>query len=274
MPSAALFLPPRHLSGCFYAAIHRDTRGMGLAGKDRYNHFPASPLMSVTVLRHGELFLVPRAYEGPNNGTHRRLTEVSAMPPTHAPTTSWSPNEVEAITIGFFPDAWLHLGGDTALGGLIPDKLMPPLTELRTAQDIGARWSSFCDHLGTVWAQARPDRTPGIRDLSDWARAVIARAAISRRGASIRSFTRQLKRLSGHSKQTLAFYAAFENLHRIRIESGNASLAEIAADAGYADQSHMGRAVRRATGFSPAELNRAIDTQEAFWCYRLLGERF
>ena len=48
----------------------------------------------------------------------------------------------------------------------------------------------------------------------------------------------------------------------------------LAGDAGYSDQSHMGRAVRRATGFSPARLNRMIESEESFWCYRLLGQRF
>jgi hypothetical protein len=36
----------------------------------------------------------------------------------------------------------------------------------------------------------------------------------------------------------------------------------------------MGRAVKRATGFSPGQINRLIATEEPFWCYRLLGERF
>jgi len=38
--------------------------------------------------------------------------------------------------------------------------------------------------------------------------------------------------------------------------------------------SHMGRVVRQTTGYSPAQLNRLIETDEAFWCYRLLGEHF
>jgi len=53
-----------------------------------------------------------------------------------------------------------------------------------------------------------------------------------------------------------------------------ATPAELAAEAGFADQSHLGRALKRATGFSPVSLNRKIATEEPFWCYRLLGERF
>jgi AraC-like DNA-binding protein len=83
-----------------------------------------------------------------------------------------------------------------------------------------------------------------------------------------------LKRLSGHSRRTLEFHSSFENLHQVSRRHAVEPLAEIATEAGYSDQSHMGRTVRRATGFLPAYLNRAIETQEAFWCYRLLGERF
>ena len=72
----------------------------------------------------------------------------------------------------------------------------------------------------------------------------------------------------------LGFYAAFENLHRLSVERPDEPLAMLAGDAGYSDQSHMGRAVRRATGFSPARLNRMIESEESFWCYRLLGQRF
>ena len=80
--------------------------------------------------------------------------------------------------------------------------------------------------------------------------------------------------MSGHTRRSLDFYSAFEKLHEISRRHSESSLADIAYASGYADQSHMGRVVRRATRFTPARLNRAIQTEEPFWCYRLLGERF
>jgi AraC-like DNA-binding protein len=71
----------------------------------------------------------------------------------------------------------------------------------------------------------------------------------------------------------LSFYAAIDDLHRLSIDGRDKPLAQLALEAGYADQSHMGRAVRRATGFSPARLNQRIRTEPAFWYYRLAGER-
>ena len=43
----------------------------------------------------------------------------------------------------------------------------------------------------------------------------------------------------------------------------------LAQDAGYADQAHLCRETRRVTGFTPEELRRRIDTDEAFWAYRV-----
>ena len=45
--------------------------------------------------------------------------------------------------------------------------------------------------------------------------------------------------------------------------------ADIAADEGYADQSHLCRVSRRITGFSPEALRVRIAEDEAFWAYRL-----
>ena len=85
---------------------------------------------------------------------------------------------------------------------------------------------------------------------------------------------RRLKRWTGHSRQALEFFAQVDQLHGLAHHAKNLTAAEIAHDGAYSDQAHMGRAVKRATGFSPVRLNRLIETEEAFWCYRLLGERF
>ena len=104
--------------------------------------------------------------------------------------------------------------------------------------------------------------------------ALVARAAQAGPGRGIRSVERRLKRWSGQTRRSLNFYAAIDDLHRIVTQANDKPLSAIALEAGYADQSHMGRAVRRATGFSPVQLNRFIESEESFWFYRLAGERF
>jgi AraC-like DNA-binding protein len=139
-------------------------------------------------------------------------------------------------------------------------------------------WKAFQDQLEPFWCSERRKRSDldwtGNRLLSDWSASLVARAAVSGPGRSLRAAERRLRRWTGQSRQMLALYASIENLHRLTNQAGTASLAGLATEAGFADQSHMGRAIRRATGYSPARLNRLISTEEAFWCYRLLGERF
>jgi AraC-like DNA-binding protein len=44
--------------------------------------------------------------------------------------------------------------------------------------------------------------------------------------------------------------------------------ANVAAEAGYADQSHLCRELRRYTGLSPQQLWRGMPNDEALWVYR------
>ena len=52
------------------------------------------------------------------------------------------------------------------------------------------------------------------------------------------------------------------------IEAGSLSWAEVAAEAGYADQAHLCRDTRRVCGVAPEELKRRILTRESYWPYR------
>ncbi|MEX0954271.1 MAG: helix-turn-helix domain-containing protein [Rhizobiaceae bacterium] len=146
------------------------------------------------------------------------------------------------------------------------------------AVDAGAIWERICDALEPHWLSTEDgletQRRAGTQRVAAWARSLAARAAVSGPGMSVRAFERRLRRWTGQNRQSLAFYSSIEDLHQLSVRSGTEHLAAIAHDAGFSDQSHMGRALRRATGFSPARLNRLIATEEAFWCYRLLGERF
>jgi len=85
---------------------------------------------------------------------------------------------------------------------------------------------------------------------------------------------RRVRRWTGQDIQTLNFFARMEDLHQHVTADPDTPPVELAVSAGFADQSHMGRALKRATGFSPVQLNQRIAKDEAFWCYRLLGERF
>jgi AraC-like DNA-binding protein len=74
-----------------------------------------------------------------------------------------------------------------------------------------------------------------------------------------------LRELRGMARSEQAFFDAVV----AKAQTGSIRWADVAADNGYADQSHLCRATRRITGFSPETLREGIEREEAFWAYRL-----
>ena len=257
-------------------SILRDTRDTGLSDKDRFNYFPASPLVSVTCILFGELRLVA-VDDGVSDAlVAKPLPALFVTLPQTRPTVSWSPGDVLALTVGFYPDAWLKLGASLSLADL-PGSLSKVFESI-VVSDLHCGWDGFCNALQPTWDERRsngglPD-WPGSSRLSDWSRHLLTRIAMTSASRSVRTVERRMNFWTNRSKRQLEQYAAVEDLHRRVVKSSDTALADLAVQAGFSDQSHMGRMVLRTTGFSPAKLNRLIDTAEPFWCYRLLGERF
>ena len=276
-PKSAILLPPKHLSSCIAAAIVRDTRGSALPDIDRFNYFPATPLVTVTYILQGELRLVDIGASVEVAQDACAMAPISVIPPQNNPTASWSPSDVFVLTVGFYPDALVKLGADTGFHA-VPDEVASVVMELNTDGNVDEMWDRYCASLAPVWDAGRdagglPD-WPGSDLVADWSRYVISRMAMSLAGRSARTWERRLRQWTGKTRQQLELFSAVEDLYRRSVQNPDEPLAQLAVITGFADQSHMGRAVRRTTGFSPARLNKLIETAEPFWCYRLLGARF
>lgn len=278
MPTISEFLlPPPSLAGCVTIGIWRDTRGEDLAEQDRLNYFPASPIFALTCVLEGQLHLSTEFAGLDTLCQSPPIPELSVQAPQNSPVVSWSPGPVAALTIGFYPHAWRCLTAHTQEGA-VPDHLHHALAALDRASNISEGWEEFTKNLLPIWRKMR-GQTPlanwaGSHRVTDWVRYLGVQVAAQSQGKSARTIERVLRRWAGQSQQSLAFYAKIEALHQLRTGSPQATLAEMASDAEFSDQSHMGRALKRATGFSPARLNALVDHEEAFWCYRLLGTRF
>lgn len=259
----------------------RDTRGLSLSDDERINYFPASPLVTVTWVIEGD---TQTDQHGSNVERAKKAAPLPSMTvagPRSGPFVSWNPGPVFAIAAGFYPDAWMDLTGvepeslaDKTLS-VIPPQVLDLLEPTPTAT-ASEMWNAFQGALSPRWASVRPNQNPGsLRSrLSDWSRGLIVRSAMSGPGKTARAMQRRLKRWSGQSRRSLEFFAQIEEMHRLAIDQDTPNSAELALDAGYSDQSHMGRMLHKATGFSPVRLNERVKSEEAFWCYRLLGERF
>ena len=115
---------------------------------------------------------------------------------------------------------------------------------------------------------------PGGTTLRAWLAFLLAHAACTRTGVGLRQAQRRIKFWAGQSRRDLQLYVRAEQAFALVRQWGGGTLSDVAAQAGYSDQSHFGREVKRITGFSPAQFARRMQSDEAFWMYRLLDRHF
>jgi len=109
--------------------------------------------------------------------------------------------------------------------------------------------------------------------IHGWISSLAQRAALSELGIGVRQLQRKLKQLTGQSQRDLQIYARTERAMVYLAdlnENSSVELADPAAEAGFSDQSHMGREIRRVSGMSLGQLEAFMRTDEAFYFYRLL----
>jgi len=273
-----LWLPPLALAGCVRAVMLRDTRGRALDAVQRENYYPATPLVQLFWWAEGssEWLATPGFSQPPAALRH---APVLLGGPFTLPTHTRNPGAMKAFKLLLLPDAF------AALTGIAPDglvnrvvdarELLPPdwlawAEVMSAAPDDDTRLHLLEAFLLPRW-QALGNQRPGHR-YAAWTEALAVRAATSAAGRSLRQLERRIKAWAGLpmrelravSRAETAFYA----VAAAEVE-GSVNWADIAAGSDYADQSHLCRETRRLTGFSPEDLRRRIQTEEAFWPYRL-----
>ncbi|HYD93779.1 MAG TPA: helix-turn-helix domain-containing protein [Noviherbaspirillum sp.] len=276
---ARLLLPHPDLGSCIFAGVERDTRGTTLSDSERFNYYPATPMALVSWIFEGELHMVEgqgpasRAILGPS------LPRVVISGPQSVPSASWSPGPVYALSVAFYPEALGRLCGtgiEPLLDQILPLKevaggaFLEACNALFEANDGADRFHCLENRLRPLWHA--PSSGAAAR-MGDWVRSLATRAAFSTAGTGMRQIQRRIKGWTGQSHRDLQLFARVEEVMARSGEHRRANaldLAGLASDAGFADQSHMGREVRRVTGQSPARLDHLIAQSEAFWFYRLI----
>ncbi|CAD5372708.1 AraC family transcriptional regulator [Rubrivivax sp. A210] len=282
-PSAWLHPAPPALQGAVVAVVCRDTRGLALSAAQRITHFPASPLLGLSWFQSTTSGLLAR-----DAGTPRWQpfgAELVVSGSQSEPTTCWSPNEGRGGIVCFSADTARRLFGlDPAA---VHDRFVdarttldaswtPLLEALLAAPDDAATLAALQQHIAPRWQalQGRPGVTPSLRQFGrHWVERLALQAHDWRRTLSPRQVERRVKAYSGRSLRDWNGLVRTEGVFFAARERHEAGLpydwAALAAEEGFADQSHLVRATRRVSGFAPGEFAERFVHDESFWLYRL-----
>ena len=281
MPRTAAFMhiPSAALSACVLAGVERDTRGGMLDDAERFNYYPATPMITISWIFEGVLHMVEECGQPPRPKLGPALPRLVLSGPQRSPSVSWSPGAVHALSVGFYPEVLGRLIDqpiDAYLNRHLPLDAVASPALLQTCQailDLGdvQPFTTLESHFQSLWREPGPS-SPSLY-LGNWVRSLSTRAAHSTAGQSLRQLQRRIRHWTGLSHRDLQLFARVEDAFLRRVETAETAtnLAAIAADAGFADQSHMGREVRRVTGISPARFGERMANDEAFWYYRLIA---
>lgn len=258
--------------------MERDTRGVQLPTPDRFNYYPATPFPSISWILHGQLQMVEGGIGTNAPRLGEPLPKVVFSGPTREPSVSWSSGSVHALTVSFYPEALAKLLGipiQQYVGSVLP------LERMRSGGAVDQLLTIKFDHGASPYEQVQKllnrlwDGSPAPRpfDVRSWLALIASRTASETGGGAQRRMQRLVKAWTGQSLRDLRLYARVESAmaYRAEMSEGDSlNLAAVAAEAGFSDQSHLGREIRRVTGMSPARLYEFIRRDEAFWMYRLL----
>ena len=267
-----LIAPRLSLGSCVRAFVARNTLACDLAPDQRSNHLPASPACAVTWFFKGSAVWAESGAPA---------ARIAFCGPRTKPVTSINAGPVETLTMLIMPDA-LH-----ALIGFEPARLVNRSCD--AADVFDPEWLAMLnalfdksqpvdrvrlveDFLETRWRAVQAERWNSAGTYRDWAEGLAMRALTSGVGRSVRQTHRRVRAWAGLPLGSLMGLSRAERAlvdAQIAHAHGRVTWAGVAADAGYADQSHLCREARRVTGLSPQQLLERIESDESFWIYRL-----
>ena len=269
------------------AVLWRSTVGMALTESQRWGHYPAGPVCTISVLFRGSIEVLAAGVGCEPLSAREPLPSFSVMGPHSAPRSAVYGPEAEGLMVIFYPDAFWALTGvepQTLSDQIVDANDVLPLVLLTACQrlnelgDVHHRVQRFFDDLLPIWHQRAFDPRELTRssdawgqNLAPWMEALALRAAATGWGRSLRQSERRIKQWTGWSLRKLqgsvrgeaAFFAVMEAMLEERLD-----WTQIALDNGFSDQSHFIRETRRITGFSPEVLRHGVWHEEAFWVYR------
>lgn len=277
-----LWLPGLSLGGCVRGAMLRDTRHVTLAPEQRFSHYPATPLCTISWYLDGEIDMLEPGVAPTLDAPRRPMaSRVVFSGPQTNPNVTWNHGPGHGLMLLLLPDAiqsltlidpreWINRHVDVA--DVLPASWGVMCDSVARAETDNARFSLIEGFLDPLWQAARPRQALSAQRYSDWIQGLALRAATSRVGRSLRQVERRILQWTGQPIRELRGFGRAERAFfdmMARDESMPVDWAGLAIDHQFSDQSHLCRTSQRITGFSPAALRKRIQTEEGFWPYRI-----
>jgi AraC-like DNA-binding protein len=277
-----LHLPRFSLNGCIRGVMLRDTRGVTLGPEQRFNHYPATPLCSISWYLKGEIDMLDPGCPPTLNALRQAIVApiVFSGPQTH-PVITWSrgqgygmmllllPDAFNALT-GLDPGRWLNRTVDAS--DVLPESWLVMCERVRVASIDLERVHLMEEFLDPLWQTYRPKQALDMQRYADWLQGIALRAATSKVGRSLRQIERRILQWTGQPMRELRGFVRAERAFfdsMAKVDTIPMDWVGLALDNDFSDQSHLCRISRRMTGFSPTALRERIANDEGFWPYRI-----
>jgi AraC-like DNA-binding protein len=273
------FAPRLALASCMRAFIVRNTLGRPLLPEAaRFNHFPATPLCSLTWIISGYSERVGAqpgtAVAGPDN-------PVIFGGPQTGPTVTYNRGLVHMFMVMLCPPAVHRLTGKPVSDHLdrfrpasevFGPAVMEVLDAVLAMPDDASRVRLLEERLGALWLDGCARDGADVASAGDWLKGLAVQLAASGLGNGIRNVQRRIKAWTGQPMGRLrrltraeqAYLAARDEMH-----AGSVDWSDVVAEGGYADQAHLCREAKEISGLTPTELARAGAKDERYWIYRI-----
>lgn len=278
--------PEPALAGCLRAFVTRDTTSVvapAVAGASQpvetalFSRFPATPACSLAWFLEGA-------------ATHRSdgvplPARIVFRGPFSRPALAQDVAGLHVFLVMLLPDALARLANVRPLDHL--DRLSPAesvfgaewlalFAAVTAAADDEERVRLVTGFLQPRWQQASDVSNVAAHNESyDVWSMRLARHASLGAGRSSRQRERRLRAWTGQSAGGLHRVARAERCFRLLLQAcaqergARPRWAELALAAGYSDQPHLCREVRRIAGVSPQALWRGMRDDPSFWIFRL-----
>jgi AraC-like DNA-binding protein len=244
------------------------------------NRFPAHAYCSLTwFFEDAPVVVVPAddAWAG------RQLPRVLFSGPRSQPLVTRHTGRMRALTLALYPQAVHaltglpiaeHIDRFTPLDELpLPEPWQALSHRVLAADGDDERIALIEQFLEPRWQACAPAAGAQADGADDWVRRFNAQMLALAADRSDRHLDRRIKDFAGQPLRRLRRLQRLERSFlaaRAQLQAGTLSWADIAADAGFADQAHLSREMREITGDSPRDwARRLVDDDEGYWAYRI-----